>query len=139
MAVTLSGPRRDAMLVMRWPRLGWSTRIHGRALVATLGLALVTFAVFCWSLTSGEIDVPLNEVLGALFTTGSPESYFVIRTLRLPRALTGLLVGAAFGLSGAIFQRLARNPATTAANSSPSRVNLSIEPDLGEVLSEMVA
>ncbi len=110
MAVTLSGPRRDAMLVLRWPRLGWSTRVHGRALFATLVLALVTFAVFCWSLTSGEIDVPLDEVLGALFTTGAPESYFVIRTLRLPRALTGLLVGAAFGLSGAIFQRLARNP-----------------------------
>ena len=35
---------------------------------------------------------------------------FIVHTLRLPRALTALLVGAAFGLSGAIFQTLARNP-----------------------------
>ena len=30
--------------------------------------------------------------------------------LRLPRALTGALVGAALGLSGAIIQSIARNP-----------------------------
>ena len=33
-----------------------------------------------------------------------------MRTLRLPRALTGMLVGRRFGMSGAIFQSLARNP-----------------------------
>lgn len=110
MAVSLAGPRRDALVVLRLPRLGWSTRVHGRAIAVTLALAAVAFAVFCWSLTSGEIDVPLDEVLGALFTTGSPDTYFIVRTLRLPRALCGLLVGAAFGLSGAIFQRMARNP-----------------------------
>ena len=42
---------------------------------------------------------------------GGPEGTdFVVHTLRLPRGLVGLLVGGAFGLSGAIFQRLARNP-----------------------------
>ena len=41
---------------------------------------------------------------------GRPDSDFIVRQLRLPRALTAVLVGAAFGLSGAIFQTLARNP-----------------------------
>lgn len=110
MAVTLAGPRRDAMVVVRSRRLGLSTRVHFRAVVAPAVVGALAFVAFCLSLMFGEIDVPLDEVLGALFTTGSPESFFVIRTLRLPRALTGILVGAAFGLSGAIFQRLARNP-----------------------------
>lgn len=109
MTVTLTGPRRDAMIILRWHRVGWSARVHGRAVLATVVVAGLAFAAFCWTLMSGEVSVPLDEVLGALFTTGSPDSYFVVRTLRLPRALTAMLVGAAFGLAGAIFQRLARN------------------------------
>ena len=42
--------------------------------------------------------------------TGTDDAEFIVRTLRLPRALTGVLVGVSFGLSGAIFQSLARNP-----------------------------
>jgi iron complex transport system permease protein len=49
-------------------------------------------------------------VVAALFGGGSEDSAFIVRTLRLPRGLAAVLVGAAFGVSGAIFQRLARNP-----------------------------
>ena len=35
---------------------------------------------------------------------------FIVLDLRLPRALTGLLAGAALGLAGAIFQDVTRNP-----------------------------
>lgn len=35
---------------------------------------------------------------------------FLVLELRLPRTLTGLLVGAALGLSGAILQAITRNP-----------------------------
>ncbi len=39
----------------------------------------------------------------------SPDE-LVVGTLRLPRLVTGLLVGAAFGVSGALIQTMARNP-----------------------------
>src|SRR5690606_14566675 len=35
---------------------------------------------------------------------------FNVTVLRLPRALTGLLVGLAFGMGGVVFQTMLRNP-----------------------------
>ena len=49
-------------------------------------------------------------MIPAIFGAGTEDAEFIVRTLRLPRALTGMLVGASFGVSGAIFQSLARNP-----------------------------
>jgi iron complex transport system permease protein len=49
-------------------------------------------------------------VVASLVGRGDEGTDFIVHTLRLPRGLVGMLVGAAFGLAGAIFQRLARNP-----------------------------
>ena len=65
---------------------------------------------FCVSISVGDFPIPLRDVVPAIFGYGDEDADFIVRTLRLPRALTGLLVGVAFGLSGAIFQSLARNP-----------------------------
>ena len=100
----------DRLVVVRSTRLGWSTRVHARAVAVTMALLVVAFAVFCWSLAVGDFPVPIGEVLATLAGGGSEDSAFIVRTLRLPRGLTALLVGAAFGLAGAVFQRLARNP-----------------------------
>jgi iron complex transport system permease protein len=107
-----AGARRhaDRLLVLRSTRLGWSTRVHARAVLVTVTLLVVAFAVFAWSLAVGDFPIPIGEVLVTLAGGGSDDSAFIVRTLRLPRGLTALLVGAAFGLSGAVFQRLARNP-----------------------------
>jgi iron complex transport system permease protein len=105
-----SRSRRDALVAVRIPRLGWSTRVHVRSVLVTLALLLATFAVFCWSLSVGDFPVPISDVLGSLVGRGNEDSDFIVRTLRLPRGLTAVLVGAGFGLSGAIFQRIARNP-----------------------------
>ena len=66
--------------------------------------------VFCVSVSVGDFPIPLRDVVPAIFGDGEPDAEFIVRTLRLPRALTGMLVGAAFGFSGAVFQSLARNP-----------------------------
>jgi len=102
--------RRDRVLVLRSRRLGWSTRVHGRAVVVGLAALACALAVFVWSLAVGDFPIPVGEVIATLFGGGSRSTRFIVETLRLPRGLTALLVGAAFGLSGAIFQRLARNP-----------------------------
>ena len=104
--------RRDGngLVVVRSRRLGVSTRVHRRSVVVSLALAAATFAVLCWSLAVGDFPIPIGDVLAALVGAGSDDADFIVRTLRLPRGLTAVLVGAAFGLSGAIFQRIARNP-----------------------------
>ncbi len=102
--------RGDRLVVFRASRLGWSTRVHARAIAVTVVVLGVAFATFAWSLAVGDFPIPIGDVLAALVGRGTPDSAFIVRTLRLPRGLTALLVGAAFGLSGAVFQRLARNP-----------------------------
>jgi iron complex transport system permease protein len=81
-----------------------------RARTVSLGIFLVGFFAFCLSISIGDYHIPLLDVLKVLVGQGSPSTDFIIRTLRLPRALTGVLVGGAFGMSGAVFQSLARNP-----------------------------
>jgi iron complex transport system permease protein len=49
-------------------------------------------------------------VLAVLLGGGDSSQQFIVLELRLPRTLTGVLVGAALGLSGAITQAVARNP-----------------------------
>jgi iron complex transport system permease protein len=104
------GRAPDGALVVRSNRLGVSARLDGRSVVVTLALLAVGLAVFAWSLTVGDFPVPLRDVLASLAGRGDEGSDFVLRTLRVPRGLVAMLVGAAFGLSGAIFQRIARNP-----------------------------
>lgn len=103
-------PSLDRLVVLRSPGARLSTQVHARAVAVTLVVSAAAVAVFCWSLSVGDFPVPLGEVISSLVGRGSEDSDFIVRTLRLPRGLTGLLVGAAFGLSGAVFQRLARNP-----------------------------
>lgn len=81
-----------------------------RSLVVILALAVVVFATFCVSLSLGDFKIPVTDVVKTLFGGGDRATEFIVNTLRLPRALTGLLVGTALGLSGAIFQSIARNP-----------------------------
>jgi len=106
----LRGRDRDELLVIRVDRFRVSTRVHARAVVATVAASVVAFVVFAWSLSVGDFPLPISDVLASLAGGGSEDASFIIRSLRLPRGLVALLIGAAFGVSGAIFQRVARNP-----------------------------
>ncbi|GAA1616238.1 FecCD family ABC transporter permease [Actinoplanes couchii] len=81
-----------------------------RATTATTGVLLAVVAMFLLTLSYGEFRVSLVDVVKSLSGSGLPAVDYIVHTIRLPRALTALLVGLAFGLSGAIFQRLVRNP-----------------------------
>ena len=85
-------------------------RRAARVTAVTAVLATVCFAIFCVSLSVGDFNIPLPDVVATLFGGGDRATQFIINDLRLPRALTAALTGAAFGLSGAIFQTLVRNP-----------------------------
>ncbi|MGG2465813.1 FecCD family ABC transporter permease [Streptomyces sp. RGM 3693] len=83
--------------------------LHRRATVVA-GVLAVLLAVVCVAyLCAGESWVAPSEVLKVL--AGEPSAQeLVVGTLRLPRMVVGLLVGAAFGVAGGLIQTVARNP-----------------------------
>lgn len=58
----------------------------------------------------GRFPISLADVLAVLLGRGDRTQQLIVLELRLPRTLTGVLVGAALGVSGAITQALTRNP-----------------------------
>jgi iron complex transport system permease protein len=109
-AASTGGTRHDGLLVLRLAGGAWSTRVHLRSVAVTAALVVAGAAAFVWSLAVGDFPVPFADVVTILLGGDVPASDFIVRDLRLPRALVGVLVGAAFGVSGAVFQRLTRNP-----------------------------
>ncbi|MEC0330717.1 iron ABC transporter permease [Paenibacillus macerans] len=87
-----------------------SLQVERRAVlvIAVLVLLVLLAAVLGISLGSDVIS-PL-EVLRTILGRNAGEYDFVVLTLRLPRVLLSLLVGAALGMSGAILQGVIRNP-----------------------------
>jgi iron-siderophore transport system permease protein len=104
---------QDGSLVWRARRVDASLRMDLRAVAVTAVLLAHTAVLFAWSLAVGDFPIPVTEVVATLFGYGSDSADFIVRTLRLPRGIAAVLVGAAFGMAGAIFQRLLRNPLAT--------------------------
>jgi iron complex transport system permease protein len=89
---------------------GLSVRVYPRALLVSVLLLLAALAVALVNLTTGDFPVPVADVLRSLAGRGDAGTDFIVYELRLPRVLVTLLVGAALGASGAVFQSLTRNP-----------------------------
>ncbi|GAB2603612.1 FecCD family ABC transporter permease [Pseudactinotalea suaedae] len=81
-----------------------------RRLLVHLGLGLAVVVVFWLSLMLGRTNYPFSDVLMVILGGDVDGASFTVGTLRLPRAGTGLMVGLAFGLAGATFQTMLRNP-----------------------------
>jgi len=84
--------------------------VRPRLTALTAALAVGTFLLFCWGLSMGDYPIGFADVVRALFGSGDAGTVLVVEELRLPRALVGLLAGVAFGVSGALFQTMTRNP-----------------------------
>ncbi|MGA3540341.1 FecCD family ABC transporter permease [Micromonosporaceae bacterium DT194] len=97
------------MIVLRTPN-GFSVRLHPRPLAVGAGCALLALVVGVLSVGGGDYPIAPAEVLRTLAGGGTPAQDFIVLELRLPRLVTGLLVGAALALAGAVFQSLVRNP-----------------------------
>ncbi|GAA1527577.1 iron complex transport system permease protein [Agromyces terreus] len=98
-------------------------------LALTLGIGTVVAAVFAViALSSGAASLTPDRVLATLFGQGDRTENLVVFTLRLPRILAALFVGAAFGLAGAVFQAVLRNPLA-----SPDILGVSAGASLGAV------
>jgi iron complex transport system permease protein len=81
-----------------------------RRLLITVALVVVVLALFAVSLMVGDTVYTPSEVLRTILGETVPGASFTVGELRLPRASTGALAGAAFGIAGVTVQTLLRNP-----------------------------
>lgn len=89
---------------------GLSFRVDARAFaVIVLLIAAAAFAAVVL-IGSGDYAMSPRQVVTTLFGDGTFQQEFIVTELRLPRVLVGLLVGAALGVGGAVFQSISRNP-----------------------------
>lgn len=84
------------------------TKIKKSAIVIFLILLIISMAL---NLTIGAFGISTNEILNTLFKPEENKIYYqVIMDIRLPRIILAILVGIAFGISGAMMQTLFKNP-----------------------------
>ncbi|SDJ96080.1 iron complex transport system permease protein [Streptomyces indicus] len=81
--------------------------LRAAGLLVSLGVLLLVVVA---SIAIGAKQIPVGDVWHGLFGNTGTDNDVVIRELRLPRTLLGLLAGAALGLAGAVMQALTRNP-----------------------------
>ncbi|KNC93188.1 iron-enterobactin ABC transporter permease [Trabulsiella odontotermitis] len=81
-----------------------------RLVFSCLLLVAASLMVALWGLRSGAVTLALNQVVAALLGDAPRNVTLVVTEWRLPRVVMALLIGAALGVSGAIFQSLMRNP-----------------------------
>lgn len=76
-----------------------------------LVVALAGLVVVCMlSIWFGSKDIPFASTWNVLWHNDGSRDAAIIHSVRIPRTLLGLLVGAALGLAGALMQALTRNP-----------------------------
>ncbi|ALG08542.1 FecCD family ABC transporter permease [Kibdelosporangium phytohabitans] len=90
---------------------GLSLRYSPRAFATSALLGVLVVVLVGYALTVGKFTIPVGQVLSMLTGTPGPQGVdYVFRAVRMPRVLTGVLVGIMFGVAGDIIQSLSRNP-----------------------------
>ncbi|PWV82539.1 iron complex transport system permease protein [Prauserella marina] len=95
--------------VLRSPGERVALRLDSRTVTVGLLLSLALLAVMTVTLMTGEYQLSIADVVKAVAGYGEGAADFIVNTLRLPRLLTAVLVGAALAVSGALLQGLTRN------------------------------
>lgn len=84
--------------------------MNPRTTLLAAAFAVLAVALALVSLSVGTTKLPVSDVIQALVGQGDSGTRLIVLELRLPRVATGLLVGLAFAVSGALLQTLSRNP-----------------------------
>lgn len=81
-----------------------------KRLLLSIILPILSIFAIVYGLMTGSISIPISEVWTALFQASDTIERQIIWDIRLPRILTGLLVGACLAIAGALLQGVMRNP-----------------------------
>lgn len=85
-----------------------------RSIGLLVSLAVLAATVLL-SLRLGSIELTTAQAIGAFLDFDGSNEHLVVRTLRLPRTLIGLGVGAALAVAGVTMQAVTRNPLASPA------------------------
>lgn len=85
-------------------------------------------ALFAINVALGPVDIPFNDIIAIIFTGETTHATWanIIEFIRLPRALTAVIAGAALSVGGLQMQTLFRNPLA-----GPSVLGISAGASLG--------
>ncbi|QQQ80485.1 iron chelate uptake ABC transporter family permease subunit [Saccharothrix sp. 6-C] len=81
--------------------------VRGVGLLVSTGVLGLIVLLSLWI---GTKSIPFADTFALLLADDGTGDAAIVRDVRVPRAVLGLLVGAALGLSGAVMQALTRNP-----------------------------
>lgn len=83
-----------------------------KRLSAFFGVILLLLLVVLFNISLGSVYIPLEDLFMALFTGESSKDTwtYIILEYRLPKAMTGIMVGSGLGISGLLMQTFFRNP-----------------------------
>lgn len=106
-AVLTSPPREDARAPLTQRH---RASVRRRLAMVILALGIIVLALFVAALSLGSAGLSPAQVIGGVFGQGKQATVFVVQELRLPRGMAAVLIGAALGISGTLFQRVLGNP-----------------------------
>jgi ferric citrate transport system permease protein len=78
-------------------------------IVLAAGMLLLVFGLVV-SISVGWTDMGLVSGVKSLFAPSTSQEHLIVTTLRLPRALLAVIIGAGLGVAGAIMQAMTGNP-----------------------------
>lgn len=84
--------------------------VRPRPIAVAVALVLLLLAASLVTLAVGELGIPVGQLPRVLAGEGTRTEEWVLFTSRAPRLGVAALAGAAFGVAGAIFQSVTRNP-----------------------------
>lgn len=83
--------------------------MNKRARLSYLIIFGLLFFVCLWSMSIGKYHIAIPDIVKTLFGYGTSMQTTVIRSIRLPRILVAVFVGAALSTSGCILQTVTKN------------------------------
>lgn len=92
------------------------SRFLRRKRIALAVAALIAVVTAILSVRVGPISISLPEIFKVFAGKGEPKFRLAIMNIRLPRAVTALLVGSALAAAGAVMQCVLRNPLASASS-----------------------
>ncbi|MFI6424377.1 FecCD family ABC transporter permease [Promicromonospora sp. NPDC050880] len=112
---------------------GLRTARRRRQVLVVTGMVLVVLVAATGALLMGAAGLTPGRAIAGAVGLGDRGDVFIVQMLRLPRIEAAIVVGAAFGLAGALFQATLRNPLA-----SPDILGISTGASLGAVTGMLV-
>ncbi|TCP81644.1 iron complex transport system permease protein [Rhizobium sp. PP-CC-2G-626] len=88
----------------------FNVRVQLRHVIVSSLLMVSASSLAVFALQLGTLPLTLADIMSALTGRAAPRIAMIVVDWRLPRITMALVVGAALGTSGAVFQSLIRNP-----------------------------